>query len=71
MSNPAIDISQLSLDQRIALLDELLVSMPDDALSPTEAQQQELARRVERFHHTGPLGADLDEVLDQIRGQPR
>jgi putative addiction module component (TIGR02574 family) len=70
----AIDISTLTVEQRLELLDEIWESLYEtpQAIPLTEAQREELDRRIEEFDNEGPLGAPragapLDEVLERIR----
>jgi putative addiction module component (TIGR02574 family) len=70
----AIDISTLTVEERLELLDEIWESLYEtpQAISLTEAQREELDRRIEEFDNEGPAGAPgagapLDEVLDRIR----
>jgi putative addiction module component (TIGR02574 family) len=69
-----IDISTLTVEQRLELLDEIWESLYEtpQAVPLTEAQRQELDRRIEEFDNEGPAGAPragapLDEVLERIR----
>jgi putative addiction module component (TIGR02574 family) len=69
-----IDISTLTVEQRLELLDEIWESLYEtpEAIPRTEAQREELDRRIEEFDNEGPpgaprAGAPLDEVLDRIR----
>ena len=70
----AIDISTLTVEQRLQLLDEIWESLSAEpgAFPLTEAQREELDRRLKEFDDEGPpgaprAGAPLDEVLDRIR----
>jgi putative addiction module component (TIGR02574 family) len=70
----AIDIGALTVEQRLELLDEIWESLSQepDAIPLTEAQREELDRRIEEFDNEGPpgaprAGAPLDEVLERIR----
>ncbi|HTD43398.1 MAG TPA: addiction module protein [Bryobacteraceae bacterium] len=70
----AIDISALTVEQRLELLDEIWESLYEtpQAIPLTEAQSGELDRRIEEFDNEGPpgaprAGAPLDEVLERIR----
>ena len=69
-----IDISTLTVEQRLELLDEIWESLSAEpgAFPLTDAQREELGRRLEEFDYEGPpgaprAGAPLEEVLDRIR----
>jgi putative addiction module component (TIGR02574 family) len=70
----AIDISTLTVEQRLELLDEIWESLYSEpgAFPLTDVQREELDRRLKEFDNEGPpgaprAGAPLDEVLDRIR----
>jgi putative addiction module component (TIGR02574 family) len=70
----AIDISTLTVEQRLELLDEIWESLYEtpQGIPLTEAQREELDRRIEEFDNEGlpgapRAGAPLDEALDRIR----
>ena len=74
MGMAAIDISTLTVEQRLELLDEIWESLYEtpQGIPLSEAQREELDRRIEEFDNEGPpdaarAGAPLDEVLDRIR----
>jgi len=55
----AIDISTLTVEQRLELLDEIWESLYEtpEAIPLTEAQREELDRRIEEFDNEGPPAA--------------
>ena len=66
-----IDISGLSREERLDLLEQLW-----DSLTATEEdvplwdwQREELNRRVDQFEQDGNYGAPADEVLARLRGR--
>lgn len=69
MSNAVLqDALRLSVAERLELIDELWQSITADpaALPVTEAQKEELDRRLAE-HRTDPeAGFGLDEVLDSL-----
>jgi putative addiction module component (TIGR02574 family) len=72
MSKPAIDIGRLSLDERLALIEELWESLSDeerDSLPLTREQQDELDRRLNDLEREGPVGLSPDELRDQLKRQ--
>lgn len=56
MSDPAVDISSLTPEQKLRLIEELWDSLSDDEIPVTEAQKLELDRRF----------ADLEANPDQL-----
>jgi putative addiction module component (TIGR02574 family) len=66
-----IDIANLSFEERLRLLDELWESLSrtPEAIPLTEAQREELDRRLNELDREGPVGIPWDEVLDRIRGR--
>ena len=66
-----IDIASLSFEERLRLLDELWESLSrtPEAIPLTEAQREELDRRLNELDREGPFGIPWDEVLGRIRGR--
>jgi putative addiction module component (TIGR02574 family) len=64
----SIDISALTVEQRLELLDEIWVSLYEtpQAIPLTEAQREELDRRIEDLDREGPVGQPLEQVLREI-----
>ena len=64
-----IDFSHLSTDERLQLLEELWESLCEtpEALPLTDAQRDELDRRLDEIDREGIVGIPLDEALKQIR----
>ena len=67
----AIDIASLGFEERLRLLDELWESLSrtPEAIPLTEAQREELDRRMNDLEREGPVGIPWDEVLARIRGR--
>ena len=66
MAKPNIDISQLSPEQRLELLEELWDSLSGspDALALTNAQREELDRRIdERFPYSVLYRLKADHLI--------
>ena len=74
-TNPmaTIDIASLSFEERLRLLDELWESLSrtPESIPLTEAQREELDRRLDELEREGPLGIPWDEVLGRIRGRSK
>jgi len=66
-----IDIASLSLEERLRLLDELWESLSrtPEAIPLTNAQRQELDRRLDDLDREGPTGTPWEEVLRRVRGR--
>jgi len=69
----AIDIGSLSTEERLRLLDELWESLSaiPEVIPLTDAQRDELVRRLDELDRDGPVGIPWEEVLRQIRGRAR
>jgi len=66
MTDPRIDISQLSADERLALIEKLWDSLEESDVPLTPMQSQELDRR-EALHRGDPgQGRSWRDVLDEI-----
>jgi putative addiction module component (TIGR02574 family) len=66
-----IDIASLSFEERLRLLDELWESLSrtPEAIPMTNAQREELDRRLDELDREGPIGTPWEEVLRRIRGR--
>ena len=66
-----IDISTLTVEQRLELLNEIWESLYEtpQAIPLTEAQRQELDRRLDEVDRDGPDGIPWDEVLRRLRSK--
>ena len=69
----SVDIAKLSSEERLRLLEELWESLSatPEAVPVTEAQREELDRRLEELDRDGPAGIPWEEVLRRIRSQSR
>jgi len=68
-----INIETLSLEERLQLLDELWDSLCEtpEAIPLTDAQREELDRRLDDLEREGPTGIPWEEVLTRIRSRIR
>jgi putative addiction module component (TIGR02574 family) len=66
----AIDIASLSFEERLRLLDELWESLAatPEAIPLSNAQREELDRRLDELDREGPTGIPWEEVLRRIQG---
>lgn len=73
MSKPALNIESLSSEERLRLIEELWESLSEspEAVPLTDAQREELDRRLDDLERSGPEGIPWEEVLQQIRTRPR
>jgi putative addiction module component (TIGR02574 family) len=60
-----IDITSLSFEERLRLMDELWESLSGtpEAIPLTEAQREELDRRLDGLDREGPVGIPWDAVV--------
>jgi putative addiction module component (TIGR02574 family) len=73
MSKPAFNIADLSPEERLRLIEELWDSLSTNvgAIPLTNAQREELDRRLDDLESSGTEGIPWEEVLQQIRSRPR
>lgn len=73
MSKPALNVGDLSSEERLRLIEELWESLSEKpgAVPLTNAQRKELDRRRDDLERSGPEGIPWEEVLRQIRTRPR
>ena len=64
-----IDIANLSPEERLGLLEQLWDSLSPEAIPMTDAQKEELDRRLDELDREGPVGIPWNEVLDRIRNR--
>jgi putative addiction module component (TIGR02574 family) len=64
----AIDIASLSSEERLQLLEDLWESLAPtpEAIPLTNAQRQELDRRLDELDRQGVVGIPWEEVLRQV-----
>jgi putative addiction module component (TIGR02574 family) len=73
MGKPALNIADLSPEERLRLIEELSdsLSAKPGAIPLTNAQREELDRRLDDLESSWPEGIPWEEVLQQIRSRPR
>lgn len=73
MSKPEVDIGALTPEERLTLLEQLWDSLTTtpEAIPLTDAQREELDRRLDDLEAEGPAGIPWDEVLSRIRNRIR
>jgi putative addiction module component (TIGR02574 family) len=73
MSNPIFDFSNLTPEERIQLAEDLWDSLAEnpESVRLTEAQAEELDRRVEAYEQDRDPGRPWNEVLRRIQEPER
>lgn len=66
MGKAAIDLTTLTAEQKLELIDELWVSLEADSFDLTDEQRAELDRRLERLDHEGPIGTSWESVRAEM-----
>ena len=66
-----IDITHLSLEERLRLLDDLWESLSrtPEAIPLTSAQREELDRRLDELDREGAAGIPWEDARRRIRGR--
>jgi putative addiction module component (TIGR02574 family) len=65
MSKAAVNIADLNPEERLRMIEELWDSLSEQPASVplTDAQRQELDRRLDDLERSGPTGIPWEEVL--------
>jgi putative addiction module component (TIGR02574 family) len=73
MSKRTVDIAALTPEERLSLLEQLWDSLTatPEAIPLTEAQRDELDRRLDDLEVDGPVGIPWEDVLSRIRNRSR
>ena len=73
MSKPALNINDLSPEERLRLIEELWDSLDEtlEAIPLTKAQREELDPRLDDLERSGSDGIPWDQVLQQIRSRAK
>jgi putative addiction module component (TIGR02574 family) len=68
MAKRAPDFSDLTVEERLRLIEDLWDSVADDpdAIPLTDAQAEELDRRLQAYRQEGDPGRPWREVLDEL-----
>lgn len=66
-----IDITTLSREEQLQLLERLWDSLSStpSAIPMTDAQREELDRRLDELDREGPVGIPAEEVLGRLHSQ--
>ena len=73
MSKPGLNIDDLSPEERLRLIEELWDSLNEkpESVPLTNAQREELDRRLDDLENSGPEGIPWEQVLQQIRSRSK
>jgi len=73
MNRQSLKVEDMTTEERLRLLEDLWNSLSEtpEAIPLTLDQREELDRRLDDMDREGPVGIPWDEVLRQIRSQPR
>ncbi|MFW5739345.1 MAG: addiction module protein [Myxococcota bacterium] len=66
MAKPAIDLSEMTADEKLELIDEIWQSLGPEAFSLTAQQRDELDRRLDRIDRSGPAEKTWEDVRSGI-----
>ena len=71
MATPAVSFDHLTVQERLELLERLWDSLVDtpERIPLTDAQKEELDRRLDDFERDPAIGIPWDEVRKRIQGQ--
>lgn len=73
MSKSAFNVEDLKPEERLRMIEELWDSLSEqpEKVPITNAQREELDRRLDDLERAGPEGIPWEEVLEQIRTRTR
>lgn len=66
MAKPAIDLTSLTDEEKLELIDDLWRSLSPDNTMLTPELRAELDRRLDRVEREGATGTDWDDVLAEM-----
>ncbi len=71
MATPAVSFDHLTVEERLELLEHLWDSLVDapEGIPLTDAQREELDRRLDDFERDPSIGIPWDDVRKRIQGQ--
>lgn len=62
MAKPALDLSSLTPNEKLELIDDLWGSLKPEDFALTEEQRLEIDRRLDRLESQGPVGTSWELV---------
>jgi putative addiction module component (TIGR02574 family) len=69
MAKPALDLTKLTPEEKLELIDELWTSISPEEFPLTDEQRAELHRRLDRLDEDGPTGISWDSVRAEMTPQ--
>ncbi len=66
MAKPALNLTALTTEEKVELIDDLWTSIDFDALALTAEQRAELDRRLDRLEEEGPVGIPWEQVRSEM-----
>ena len=66
MGKPALDLSKLTADEKLELIDDLWQSLSSDDLPLSSELRAELDRRLDRLDLEGPVGVPWEDVRAEM-----
>lgn len=66
MAKPALDLTKLTPEEKLELIDELWTSISPEEFPLTDEQRAELHRRLDRLDEDGPTGISWDSVRAEM-----
>ncbi len=72
MSKPALNVDELSPEERLQLIEELWDSLREkpESVPLTDAQREELNRRLDDLDESGPVIIPWEDVIQHTRTRP-
>lgn len=68
---PNVNIAQLSAVERLALIEEIWDSLEQDDIPLTDAQREEVDRRLDDLEKDPSRGIPWEDVIQRIRNRRR
>jgi putative addiction module component (TIGR02574 family) len=66
MAKPAFDLTKLTPEEKLELLDELWTSLSPEEFPLTAEQRGELYHRLDRLDEEGPVGVSWESVRAEM-----
>lgn len=66
MAKPALDLSKLTPEEKLEMIDDLWASLAADDLELSRELRSELDRRLDLLDREGPIGVDWEDVYAEM-----